>query len=87
METAKVLLNILDSALSIWESKEKTKYIDEKIKLEKEFYEEYNRPIHKPGESGKGKRSDAVLDDIDRRLRILVNNTATAIRASNAKAQ
>lgn len=85
METFTVLANILDSAMSIWESKEKTKYIDSKIKLEKEFYEEYNKPIHKPGESGKGKRSDAKLDDYQLQLRILVNNAAAAIRASNSK--
>lgn len=83
METFKVLASILDSAFSIWNSKEKTKYIDEKIKIERDFYEEYNKPIHIPGQSGEGKRSDAKLDDYFKQLCILSNNAATAIRASN----
>lgn len=79
MGNVKVILNILDSALSIWKSKEATKYIDEKIRLENEFYEEYNKPLHK--------RSDAVLDNIIRKLCILCNNTASAIRAENSQAK
>ena len=43
-----LVFKILGSALSIWESKEKTKYIDKLIKLEKDYYEEINkeRPDH-----------------------------------------
>lgn len=76
MGNTKVILNILDSALSIWKSKEATKYIDKKIKLEKEFYEEYNKPLEE--------RSDAILDNLNLQLGILCNNTAAAIRAENS---
>lgn len=79
------MLNILGSALSIWDSKEKTKYQDKKIKLEEEYRNEYNKPIHIPGESGEGKRSDAVLDDIDFRVRLLCDTVGTAIGTKNPK--
>jgi len=69
------IFKILGSALSIWESKEKTKYQDELIALRTEYYEEYNKPIDK--------RSDAVLDDIMLKLCILCDSTAAAIGASN----
>lgn len=75
MGTTTALFNILASALSIWDSKEKTKYIDEKIRLEKRFYEEYNKDL--------AIRSDAVLDDVQLQLRILCNNVAAAIGAKN----
>lgn len=75
MSTAGALFELAGAALSIWKSKEARKYLDEKIKLEKDFYEEYNKPI--------GKRSDAVLDNIDRELRILCSNLSSAIGASN----
>lgn len=78
MGNTKVILSILDSALSIWKSKEATKYQDERIKLEKNFYEEYNKPLDK--------RSDAVLDTINLELRILGSAVASAIRAENPKA-
>lgn len=36
------LFKILGSALSLWESKEKRKYIDKLIKLKREYYAESN---------------------------------------------
>jgi len=89
MGNTKVILNILDSALSLWNSKEKTKYIDEKIKLEKKYYDEFNKQIHdpsKPYDKMVDYRSDAILDSIHFELCILSNNAAAAIRAANAKA-
>lgn len=75
MGTTKVLFEILNSALSIWDSKEKTKYIDQKIKLEKKFYEEYNKNL--------SVRSDAVLDNVQHELRILCSTVSSAIGATN----
>lgn len=85
MGEVRVLLEILDSALSLWDSKEKTKYIDKKIKLEKKYYEEFNKPVWEPGQTTKGKRLDSELGAIKLELRILCSNAATAIRASNTK--
>ena len=38
------LFGIVKSLLGIWEHKEKTKYLDKVIKIEKEYYEESNKP-------------------------------------------
>jgi len=37
------LIKALQAGLSIWDNKEKTKYIDKLLKLRKEYYEEYNK--------------------------------------------
>ena len=58
-----LILSLLDTGLKLWLSKEKTKYIDKKIELEKAYYAEYNKP---PEE-----RSDAVLDNLYFELRTL----------------
>jgi lysyl-tRNA synthetase class I len=55
------LFAMFDTALKLWLSKEKTKYIDRKISLLKDWYEEYNRPDH----------SRLALDNIERELHIL----------------
>lgn len=55
------LFKVLGSGLSLWESKEKRKYVDKLIALEKEYYEEYNKEIS----------DDAVLDNIRYELQFL----------------
>jgi hypothetical protein len=70
------LLEILSAALSIWESKEKRKYIDRKLELEKRYYEEYNKPD--------SVRSDAVLDNIEFELRQLARTVASEIGTTNS---
>jgi hypothetical protein len=70
------ILNIISAALSIWASKEKTKYSDELKKLREDFYEEYNKPLEE--------RSDAVLDALTLRLRILTDSVTAAIGTSHA---
>lgn len=57
------LLQIIESALAIWASKEKRKYIDEKLAIQKAYYEEQNKPAEL--------RSDAVLDNWEFKLRVL----------------
>lgn len=49
-------LGILREGLKLWASKESTKYLDKIVKLEKEYYEELNKP--------EDERSDRKLDDI-----------------------
>lgn len=57
------LLKVLGAGLSIWDSKEKSKYVDRLMRLKKEFYDEYNKP--------QDSRSDAILDGIEFELRVL----------------
>lgn len=70
------ILKIIGAALSIWESKEKTKYADELKKLKTQYYEELKKePIF---------RDSAVLDDVLLRLRILSDSVASAITGTNS---
>lgn len=70
-----LVLKILHTGLSLWEHKEKNKYLDKLVKLKKEFYAEYSKPI--------GIRSDAALDDIEFELRLIAEAWA-ASAAGNA---
>ena len=56
-------LGILKEGLRLWNNREATKYLDRVIKLEKEYYEELNKPLDE--------RSDRRLDSIMLELRIL----------------
>jgi hypothetical protein len=68
------LIKALEAGLSLWQSKEKRKYLDELISLKKEFYAERNKP--------REIRSNAILDDVRLRLRLLCDSVASAIGAS-----
>lgn len=70
------ILKIIGSALSIWDSKEKTKYADELKSLKTRYYEEIKKDA--------ADRDSAVLDDILSRLRILCDSISTAIDSANA---
>lgn len=70
------LIKILELSLSIWDRKDKRKYLDELISLKKEFYAEYNKP--------REIRSNAILDDVRLRLRILCDSVASAIGTTSA---
>lgn len=70
------LLGILGSALSIWDNKEKRKYIDKMLQLKKDYYEEFNKPL--------AVRSDAVLDNLEFELRNLADAVAADIGKQNA---
>jgi len=69
------LAKALAAGLSLWESKEKHKYVDQLIQLKKDFYEEYNK--------GYGVHSNAVLDNIELELRGLAESFATSVGAQN----
>lgn len=58
-----LILSLLDTGLKLWLSREKTKYIDKKIELEKAYYAEFNKPM--------SERSDAVLDNLTFELKVL----------------
>ena len=56
-------LGILKEGLTLWNHKEATKYLDRVIKLEKEYYEELNKPLDS--------RSDYKLDSIMLELTVI----------------
>lgn len=72
------ILGILEAALSIWASKEATKYIDQVSKLRTQYYEEDSKPA--------GSRNDALLDSIRFQLCNLADGVAAEIAAEKAKA-
>jgi hypothetical protein len=73
----KLILGILEQGLKLWNSKEATKYIDKMIKLKKEWYEEYNKPLDQ--------RSDVKLDFIELQLRILCQSFIQAPKRTDIK--
>lgn len=69
------LVKALAAGLSLWESKEKTKYQDQLIELKEKYREEFNKPV--------GERSNAALDDIRFELCLLGNAFGAAVGATN----
>lgn len=69
------LLQVLASGLSLWESKEKRKYVDRLMELKRDYYEEYNKDP--------SIRSDAVLDNIQHELCLLGNAFSADVGAKD----
>lgn len=61
-----LLLGVLVEGLKLKNTLESRKYLDEVIKLRKDWLEEYNKP--------KSNRSNATLDDIELRLGIIARS-------------
>lgn len=72
-----LLLGVLEQGLKLWNSHESTKYLDKLLKLKREWYEEYNKPLDE--------RSDNRLDDIEFELRILADSFIQAAQAQNTQ--
>lgn len=72
-----VLFKVLGSGLALWESKEKRKYIDELIGLERAYYEEYNKETP----------DDASLDVIRFKLQLIGKAFSSKVGDENAKNQ
>jgi uncharacterized membrane protein YheB (UPF0754 family) len=70
-----LILGVLEQGLKLWNSKEADKYISKLIKLKKEWYEEYNKPLNE--------RSDVKLDYIELQLRILCQSFIQAPKREN----
>jgi hypothetical protein len=66
------ILGLLGSIFTIWEHKEKNKYKEKYMRLEREYYEE----------SKKENPSDAVLDNIEFELLLLVDSLGSEIKRS-----
>jgi hypothetical protein len=58
-----VLFGVLLQGLKLANSKESTKYLDEVLKLQQDYLDEYNKP--------RALRSNANLDDIELRLQLI----------------
>lgn len=69
------LITSLKFALSIWSSKEKTKYLDELLKLEDRWLNEFKK--------GRGKYSNASLDEFELELRKFSSRVFTAAGVPN----
>lgn len=61
-----LILGILKEGLTLWNSKEASKYLDKVIKLEKEYYEHLSKP--------ESKRSQRYLDKRLHELEIISEN-------------
>lgn len=66
------LLNVLGAGLSIWDSKEKTKYQDQYVDLKRKYYEASNKPDDE--------RDDAVISNLRVELRILADSFVAAVK-------
>ena len=73
----KLILGVLEQGLKLWNSKEANKYLDKLIKLRKDWYEEYNKPLDE--------RSDVKLDSIELQLKILCQSFIQAPKRENTK--
>jgi len=71
-----LIFKILGTGLSIWETKEKRKYIDELLELKKAWYYEDNKPFNQ--------RDNSALDNIERRLFELGDIFASGAAKSDA---
>ncbi len=73
------LLTVLGAGLSIWNNKERTKYVDQLMSLKRRYYEEYNKSAEY--------RSDAILDGIQSELYILASAFSTSVGKSDTPNQ
>jgi len=71
-----LVLGVLEQSLKLWNSKEADKYLSKMIKLKKEWYEEYNKPLND--------RSDIKLDNIELQLRILCQSFIQAPKRTDS---
>jgi hypothetical protein len=76
IETA---LKLLETGLSLWLHKEKTKYVDKLMDLKRKYYEEINRPADL--------RNDAVLDSLEFELCVLALAFTSSVGKPNAQDQ
>jgi len=71
-----VLFGVLMQGLKLWNHKESTKYLDEVIKLQQDYLDEYNKPRHL--------RNNNDLDSIQLRLELISKNFITSAGKKDA---
>ena len=69
------LAKALAAGLSLWETKESRKYVDELMRIKKAYYAEDNKDPTV--------RSDAVLDNLMLELRVLADAFSAGVGKSN----
>ena len=69
------IFGVAEQTLMFVNIREKRKYQDQLIKLKTEWYEEFNKDD--------SNRSDAVLDNLERKLCILLDAISSDLRAEN----
>lgn len=75
MDAVTALFGALKAGMSIWESKERTKYLDRLMSLEREYHVEKNKLVP----------DDAVLDDLEFSLFLLSSSFGSEVRKSAAQ--
>lgn len=70
-----ILFKTLLAGLTLWKNKDARKYLDQVIKLKKQWYDEYNLPEF----------SDAKLDNIERELKIIAETFSSKIQTYEQK--
>lgn len=78
-----IILEILKTGLDIWSSKEKTKYLDMVIDIEKRFDEQRRKQVYVEGMPKDGNyRDDLIIDELLRELTSISKGFAAASRAN-----
>lgn len=70
------LIKAISAGLSIWDSKEKTKYVDQLFKAKEDYYAELSKPL--------AERSDDELARIKQRVRLINEAFCAAVTAKGA---
>lgn len=68
------LFTALGAGLQLWGHKDKMKYVNKKLELERQYYEEFNKDIS----------DDAVLDNITFELQLLVKAFNSQVIVTNS---
>lgn len=66
------LFEALAAGLTLWKDKNASKYLDNVLKLQRDWLEEYNKPL--------AQRSNATLDDIEQQLHIISKFFSSSVR-------
>lgn len=69
------ILAIVGSALSIWDSKLKQKYVDKSLQLERDYY----KAINAVGDE----RDNALIDNLEREIEQLAKSLALELRGKS----
>lgn len=78
-----LILEILKTGLNIWSSREKSKYLDLVIDIERRYDDEKKKPVYIKGMPANGDyRDDLVIDGLLRELNTISRGFATATRAN-----
>ena len=72
-----VIFAVLEQGLTLWNSKEASKYIEQVIKLKSRYYEEYNKPLNI--------RSDVAMDSIMLHLKIICESFVHSAQSENSQ--